>query len=290
MKKNLFYPGGHRAKVEDLDHLQNALIQATEVLAEAAGGEFISSSFPLILTGCNYTGGSTGPASWASGFVLWNSEIFFIHEQAADITAEDYDFFIEEVFLTGNPVLYKDGTPRNVHAIRSLRGKDTGVEGGPGEFPVTRLNPSELLNIAQGQSAKLIDRGSLISRLLTANIEESIEDNGYININTPGGGIWDTGSNYFIQPKVKKAGQLVKLRGQVVLTGGTTLFTLPSGYRPVNGQAFRDFSISSGHGNTSGAIWNLTIRGDGLTTIELNAQAGGTFSRIFTLDTIQFWI
>lgn len=262
MKQLRLFTGGHKLTADDFIHSQNGVLTNFVNIIKA----LIPTGFQLtILDGVALTE-SGGEYTWTEGYVYYNDDFYFLPAQNTPIALGDYSFYTENIAEVSNPVIYRDGTPRNVHITRTLvLQNDLG-----GAFPATNLATPRKLS--EFLVTKLIDETDLGKKL---------NDDGWKNITIA------TGVNVVETPQYRKIGDKVELRGIVSRATDGNLFTLPSGNRPTN---IRDYAVGHNAGAAPSAISNLQILTSGLTTTQLVASVTADISRVYNLDNIIFWI
>ena len=266
MKQVRLFLGGHKFHNQDYLYMQDGNLEVLNAIVDGLS----AAPVVTILSGVNPVNQAGSFYTWSDGVVKYNNQFYFLAEQTTSTDISTISFDLDEVPDPLNPVIYRDGQSRDVHVDLQMTQRGPGGAVSGFWFLVANSLIQEVEN-----------------SLFANNMDEKLNTQGWTNI--PNNGAWNVASPIFQQPQVRKVGGLIELRGQVVLSSGANLFTLPAGYRPISGGAIRMFSMATGHLSAPAAIYGVTIRGDGLTEASLVHASGGTVLQAYTLDHLKFW-
>jgi len=274
MKKITYFNGGHRVKNDDLKHVQDGLIEATENLAQGLGLDGQPASTPLILTGANGIGSVPGTITWTSGWLQFGGELYFVQAQPTPVSTPDFDLYVDTTYLSGNPVNHKDGTPRNVHKINILVGKDSVIEGAPGLFNSSLLlTASFRYRVEKSLTDKLIASGDFLQELNNSAWSAAgvTITSGYTE-------------NFPLEYRV--AGDFIELRGELfnASTTNITVATLPGGVHPVTNAKTFAFAVGRSSGGSS---IETTLRLNSTGEVVVAAEAAAS-NDLICFDNIKF--
>ncbi len=108
-----FFTGGHRFRIKDFEHLQ----QANEQLFKYIGKTLYPNSDYTILQGCDLTITGGFFTAISEGLVYINGELIYVPAQTISISTSNEPCFFP-VNTNSTLVIYKDGNSRNVHHVR----------------------------------------------------------------------------------------------------------------------------------------------------------------------------
>jgi hypothetical protein len=249
---------GFPVKSGTLDFLQNASSEMLIALARSIVGKDYSASTPYALYGCNNLGsGSTYDIQ--AGIILWNGVLYLCVggyipslPSGSNVYLTKYTSYVTSA--VADPVTFTDGVPRSVH-------QDTTMLVG---YNATAPSPTV---------------GFAYSDLVI------IWEMPYISVSSYGADVVSGTAKY----KINRDG-LVSLSGNVTLDATTptttTLFTLPTGYRPINDLWLPIFAKSS----TTSVIASLKIDTAGVVILQATSGTAANFnSHLVYLNGVSFY-
>lgn len=119
MLRNDFQNGGHPASLNDLEHLQNALILNTKLVIESQLPQGVTN---CILRGCTVTKDGDDYTHTA-GSIYYNGEAYEVDALSSPLTSAGGtpSWALVTTYGSDNPVSYASGDSVNVHAARKLQ-------------------------------------------------------------------------------------------------------------------------------------------------------------------------
>lgn len=182
--------------------LQDATITMLVAAARSIVGDSYSSGTPYAIAGLNYTGTAALPSSVGAGFILFNNEIMqVLGGFGPAATGAAFGLVTSNGFsyngINADPVEFTDATLNNVHDVRVYQITDA------------------LGGLFQLSAVVFIQEKFLLSLATTATLLSSYT--GPIKFYK------DLQGNVFLNGQASSPGSP---------TSSTTVFTLPSGYRP----------------------------------------------------------
>jgi hypothetical protein len=286
MRKLKLSTGLHQYTIADLEHLSEAALEPASAMALLCSSPATAGK-AVILGGCN--GGvnlsNNSQYTFSPGWVAIAGELYQF--DGASLNILDYYFgeympyfTITETYRTDNPIVYGNGTPRNVHAIRkvTMAFQAPTSNNGPstptvpaGSFGFgNQNNPSNVVNGIQILRSRIADASGAIS-WQTVGV-------------TVGAATWLNGfnhgtSNTLPQQNVrymKDLSEQVFIQGNICLDAisnlaGTNIlamqakqiFRMPVGLRPLL-PVIRKFDVQTWDGYTTAVI---AVSTDGWLTI-----------------------
>jgi hypothetical protein len=286
MKKLNLYTGLHQWTLADLEHLSQADSEQAAALA------FIFSSVTtigkaVILGGCSGYVNPSNTAQWvfAPGYVAIAGEVYQFDGQTVallDYTIGEYMpyFTVLETYRSDNPIVYGNGTPRNVHAIRKVTMAFQAPAAGIG--PYTSTVPAGSFGFGNVNNPTNVVNAMAVLR---ARMAESVGAIGWQTVGvTVGAAAWVNGfdhSTYNTLPQqnvryMKDLSEHVFIQGIISLEAIQTLaganvlamtakqvFRMPVGLRPLL-PVTRSFTTQTWDGYTTAVF---TVNTDGWVTV-----------------------
>ncbi|MBN9293729.1 MAG: hypothetical protein J0G96_07110 [Flavobacteriia bacterium] len=202
------YNGGFNLKMNDFRWIETGLFEAFKGLASP----LLNNNTQIILSGCSLSI-SGGTLTLTEGFIFLNNEVFFVPSQSEPDAGTTYKYFdVIESFDPSGLKEFKNGLTHDVYAIR--RGKLIQSN----TLPVGAVDYSSYVTAIQSIETQLKSRLSPMTTLVTQTIPpgETLEGTYLIR------GWKDFASGIHLTGR----------RWAEDLSIGSTLFTLPAGYRP----------------------------------------------------------
>ena len=199
---------GYPPSKKGWDFLMQSYTEAIAELVKGIYGETYASNTPYVLYGCVKSNAST-PFNYSAGAIFYNNELYeFPALTNKAIAISDVCTITTTADPTADPTEMTDGSSVNIHNIRAIVLSDAAsVTNG-----ATQFNFSSCVFIK--------DYWHYVG--------------GTYSLGTSFQNSWaNEGSGTYFNLSFKKVGNLVYLRGRIDTgSSGTTIFTLPVGYRP----------------------------------------------------------
>lgn len=245
-----------KIKKGTLDHLQDSYTEMMIYLANAMGGQNLDPTLttPYVVTGC-VNSGSGSSYVYNQGLILYNNELYFVPSASFTLSgSQTVVATITTSYISGaeyDPVTFTDGSTHNIHRNKTI----------------------VLSNAASGSGTF-----DFLTSAVYVSPEKEQTYSGTVATN------WATTCKY-----IKNRDGLVKLSGTISTTGGvptvgTTVITLPVGYRPRAAMKFPGLKLK---GATLDGC-TITISTGGAVQIAEIVTTFGT-SDIIYLDHISFY-
>lgn len=245
-----------KIKKGTIDHMQDALAEMLVYFANAIGGQNLDPTLTqcYVLAGC-VNSGSGSNYIYSAGLIMYNNEVYYVPSATFTLGGgQTVVATITTAYITGaeyDPVEFSDGSSHNIHKNRTI--VLTNATAGSGDFDF------------------------LTDAVYVSPEAEQTYAGGYL-------ANW-TGSVKYI----KNRDGLVKLSGTISTTGGvptvgTTVLTLPVGYRPRAAMKFPGLKLK---GATLDGC-TITISTGGAVQIAEIVTTFGT-SDVIYLDHISFY-
>ena len=243
-----------KIKKGTLDHINAMASEGPVQLAISLIGADYDNTKAYILYGCEDSNASATVFDMSAGLVLWAGELFYTPAQNITVSAgQTLRFYPTPSYTTStaaDPVTFTDGTTHNIHLN----------------------NGGVWVGAATGSAATLLDN------MIRARLPIEQTYSGTVATN------WSTTCKY-----IRNREGLVKLSGKLSTTGGvpstgTTIITLPAGYRPRAAIKFPSLKLK---GSTLDGC-TITISTAGAVQIAEIVTTFGTSDDIY-LDHISFY-
>jgi hypothetical protein len=310
MRKLKLSTGLHQYTVADLEHLSDMVFEVGSFFGDLFT-DATTSGKAVIVSGCHWYVNPTNSQQMlcAPGWLVIAGELYRFDGKSLnvlDYTLGEYQpyFTITETFRSDNPIIYGNGTLKNVHAIRKvLMGFTNGGYGGIDPATLTVPNGSYAWQAASGATygaASVVVYGMDV---LTARLKERVGATSWQAVGiTAGAATWFNGfkngtHNTFAYQNVrycKDIAEGVWIQGFLnlecvsalfgaSLTGGSAknIFRLPAGMRPQLRQEF-SIPIQTWDGWATGLF---AVNVDGWVTLQFTAQQVGVTNNSFDGDT-----
>ena len=251
-----------------MKHLQESYQEAIAAIARINMMGYVAGyeSFVFILYGCKNTGTGTSYII-SSGAVYYNGEVFLV--DAATFTTATGEVAIGEIVttnytdITADPVEYSDGTTANVHQIRKVRFKS-----GPSD---ATWNYSTMTRI-----------DTMGSKILVGSSGAATFENSWV---AESGGVF-TAPFYRINYQTKQVFIGGHCEKSNISATDETIFTLPTGYRPLKKEMFECHVKGSGSSPITMVEIHVLSNGQVRTIGNGSAITGGV---IISLNNINFF-